>query len=106
MTGRKDLLSRFSEPLQHVANRVGYLSARLFPSSPDPSVHTRLAEGVLKIIMEELSGGAYIPDPSAYSRHLRDHRIVRDFNGANAPFLADREGVSISCVWRVLRRDR
>ena len=84
---------RLSEPLQQVYNRSIRLAATLEPRLP-PQILTAIGTGILGIVMEELSGGVYIPTPKTLARLARDHRIKRDFNGSNHRQLAGREGVT------------
>lgn len=65
----------------------------------------RLAEGVLKIIMEELSG-EYIPDVRAYHRLVRDHQIITQYNGRNHADLAARHGLTVRQIRSIVRRFR
>lgn len=72
-----------------------------------PTVAADLAHGLVEDVRLKWGGGLiYIPQGARFERQQRDAAIWREFNGRNHADLARRHGLTLSCVYDILARER
>ena len=72
-----------------------------------PTIAADLARELAEDVRLKWGGGLiYIPQGARYERQQRDGQIWREFNGRNHAALARRHGLTLSCVYDILARER
>lgn len=93
----------YPEILIDLAQLICQRLADLLP----PVVAEDLTRELVEDIRLKWGGGLiYIPRGSRYERKQRDAKIWREFNGRNHAQLASRYGLTLSCVYDILARER
>lgn len=93
----------YPEVLADLATLIHQRLADLLP----PVVAADLARELAEDVRLKWGGGLiYIPQGARFERQQRDAAIWREFNGRNHADLARRHGLTLSCVYDVLARER
>ena len=92
-------IRRLSQPFQEFTRRAEEIARAHGATNP-----TALAQMVVHLVMQELSGGVHIPDPATYERLIRDAQIRQLHTGANTAELAARFSLTPRQVRKILNR--
>lgn len=72
-----------------------------------PDLAAALALELAEDVRLKWGGGLiYIPQGARFERQQRDAAIWREFNGRNHATLAHRHGLTLSCVYDIVARER
>lgn len=93
----------YPEVLADLATLIHQRLGDLLP----PAIAADLARELAEDVRLKWGGGLiYIPQGARFERQQRDAAIWREFNGRNHADLARRHGLTLSCVYDILVRER
>lgn len=93
----------YPEILADLATLIHQRLHALLPAAVAAALARELAEDVR---LKWGGGLIYIPQGARYERQQRDAAIWREFNGRNHAELARHHGLTLSCVYNIIARER
>lgn len=91
--------------LDEIAAHVSQLLAQMGVLNPEQATWAG-QEAALELAKAWGGQLVYVPMALAHERQLRDHKVWAEFNGHNHAELAQKHGISVPWVYRIIRRMR
>ncbi|MFO1421200.1 MAG: Mor transcription activator family protein [Candidatus Competibacteraceae bacterium] len=90
-----------------LSDLAGLVHRRLIEQGIGADLATKTALDLAEDVRLKWGGGLiYIPKGDGFARGCRDAEIWREFNGRNHAELARKHGLTLSCVYDIIARER